>query len=130
MDYRPTGVCSQLIRVELDGDTIKNVEFIGGCNGNTTGCHLPHGGNHLRIQDHFLPGPAGKSSENRGKSAEIINIYNKQTIREEGYSSDLRTGIPLPCKSIFHFDKIILGSLHVTIGLSPTEILQDMLLLL
>lgn len=37
MDYRPTGVCSQLIRVEIDGDTIKNVEFIGGCNGNTKG---------------------------------------------------------------------------------------------
>lgn len=37
MDYRPTGVCSQLIRVELDEDTIKNVEFIGGCNGNTKG---------------------------------------------------------------------------------------------
>lgn len=37
MDYRPTGVCSQLIRVELNGDTIKNVEFIGGCNGNTKG---------------------------------------------------------------------------------------------
>ena len=37
MDYRPPGVCSQLIRVELDGDTIKNVEFIGGCNGNTKG---------------------------------------------------------------------------------------------
>ncbi|MCF2554704.1 TIGR03905 family TSCPD domain-containing protein [Faecalicatena contorta] len=37
MDYRPRGVCSQLIRVELDGDTIKNVEFVGGCNGNTQG---------------------------------------------------------------------------------------------
>ena len=37
MDYRPKGVCSQLIRVELDGDTIKNVEFVGGCNGNTQG---------------------------------------------------------------------------------------------
>lgn len=37
MDYRPYGVCSQLIHVELDGDTIKNVEFIGGCNGNTQG---------------------------------------------------------------------------------------------
>lgn len=37
MDYRPTGVCSQLIHVELDGDIIKNVEFIGGCNGNTKG---------------------------------------------------------------------------------------------
>ena len=37
MDYRPRGVCSQLIRVELDGDTIENVEFVGGCNGNTQG---------------------------------------------------------------------------------------------
>ena len=37
MDYRPTGVCSQLLHVELDGTTIKNVEFLGGCNGNTKG---------------------------------------------------------------------------------------------
>ena len=37
MDYRPHGVCSQLIRVELDGDIIKNVEFVGVCAGNTTG---------------------------------------------------------------------------------------------
>ena len=37
MDYRPTGVCSQLIHVELYGTTIKNVEFLGGCNGNTKG---------------------------------------------------------------------------------------------
>ena len=31
MEYRPHGVCSQLIRVELDGDIVKNVEFVGGC---------------------------------------------------------------------------------------------------
>ncbi|MCI5868050.1 MAG: TIGR03905 family TSCPD domain-containing protein [Dorea sp.] len=37
MDYRTSGVCSQLIHIDLDGDTIKNVEFIGGCNGNTKG---------------------------------------------------------------------------------------------
>ena len=37
MDFRPRGVCSQLIRVELYGDMIQNVEFIGGCNGNTQG---------------------------------------------------------------------------------------------
>lgn len=46
MDYRPIGVCSRLIRVELDGDTIENVEFIGGCNGNTQGIsHLVKGMN-------------------------------------------------------------------------------------
>ncbi len=32
--YVPEGVCAQLIDVELDGDTIKNVNFTGGCNGN------------------------------------------------------------------------------------------------
>ena len=37
MDYKTHDVCSQLIHVDLDGDTIKNVEFIGGCNGNTQG---------------------------------------------------------------------------------------------
>ncbi len=37
MDYKPKGVCSRLIQVELDGDTIKHVNFVGGCSGNTQG---------------------------------------------------------------------------------------------
>ena len=37
MDYRPRGVCAQLIHFELDGDTVKNVQFLGGCNGNLQG---------------------------------------------------------------------------------------------
>lgn len=37
MVYKPQGVCSQLINVELDGDVIKSVEFVGGCAGNTMG---------------------------------------------------------------------------------------------
>lgn len=37
MDYRPFGVCSQLIRVEVEDNIVKNVEFIGGCSGNTQG---------------------------------------------------------------------------------------------
>lgn len=35
--YVPHGVCSRLIEVELDGDTIQNVRFVGGCAGNTQG---------------------------------------------------------------------------------------------
>lgn len=31
------GTCSRQIDIELDGDTIKNITFIGGCNGNTQG---------------------------------------------------------------------------------------------
>ena len=37
MVYRTKGVCSQLINVEVEGDIIASVEFIGGCNGNTKG---------------------------------------------------------------------------------------------
>ena len=35
--YKPKGVCSRAITVTLDGDTVENVEFKGGCPGNTTG---------------------------------------------------------------------------------------------
>jgi len=37
MNYKPTGVCSQLISFEIDGNTIKSVQFTGGCSGNTQG---------------------------------------------------------------------------------------------
>lgn len=34
MEFIPKGVCAQLIEVELDGDKVGDVNFIGGCNGN------------------------------------------------------------------------------------------------
>ncbi len=37
MVYKPTGVCSQAIDIELDGDIIQSVSFVGGCNGNLQG---------------------------------------------------------------------------------------------
>ena len=39
MEYRfkPQGVCSSEMIIELDGDIIKSVEIIGGCAGNTVG---------------------------------------------------------------------------------------------
>lgn len=36
-EFTPSGVCSQKITFELNGDTVKNVKFIGGCNGNLKG---------------------------------------------------------------------------------------------
>ena len=35
--YKTHGTCSQQILIDVDGDTIANVEFIGGCTGNTQG---------------------------------------------------------------------------------------------
>lgn len=37
MTYRTQGVCSKAIEIELDGDTVKKVKFVGGCAGNTQG---------------------------------------------------------------------------------------------
>ena len=35
--YPTSGVCSQAIVVDMDGELVKSVEFIGGCQGNTKG---------------------------------------------------------------------------------------------
>ncbi len=35
--YKTNGTCSRKIEIELDGDTIKDVRFEGGCNGNLKG---------------------------------------------------------------------------------------------
>ena len=36
-DYKPHGVCPMRISFDLDGDTVHNVSFTGGCNGNLKG---------------------------------------------------------------------------------------------
>lgn len=33
-DYKTTDTCSQLISLDIDGNTVHNVKFTGGCNGN------------------------------------------------------------------------------------------------
>ena len=33
-DYKTKGTCSQIISMDLDGDRVKNVRFLGGCDGN------------------------------------------------------------------------------------------------
>lgn len=42
--YTPSGVCARAISVELDGDVVKEVSFVGGCDGNHKGlCALVKG---------------------------------------------------------------------------------------
>ena len=36
-DYTPKGVCSRNIHVEIEDGIVKNVQFTGGCSGNTQG---------------------------------------------------------------------------------------------
>ena len=37
MHYQPSGVCARGIDFEIEGNTIKDVKFLGGCAGNTQG---------------------------------------------------------------------------------------------
>lgn len=36
-EYRTRGVCARSIVIDVDGEIINNIKFMGGCNGNTTG---------------------------------------------------------------------------------------------
>lgn len=37
MNYKTKGTCSREINFEVEGSTVKSVEFVGGCAGNTKG---------------------------------------------------------------------------------------------
>ena len=37
INYLPKGVCSRQINVEIEDGVLKDVEYIGGCNGNLKG---------------------------------------------------------------------------------------------
>ena len=37
MEYRPKGVCSQKINFDIVDNKVRNVSFVGGCNGNLQG---------------------------------------------------------------------------------------------
>ncbi len=37
MEYTTKGTCSRLIKFDVDGDKVKDVQFVMGCHGNTQG---------------------------------------------------------------------------------------------
>lgn len=47
--YRTCGTCSRFINVETEDGIIKNVEFVGGCSGNTQGVAILVRG--MRVED-------------------------------------------------------------------------------
>lgn len=49
MTYTTKGTCSRQIEIETEGDTVKSVQFIGGCAGNTAGISRLVAG--MKIQD-------------------------------------------------------------------------------
>ncbi len=49
ISYVPKGVCSRQINIEAEDGIVKNVEFIGGCNGNAKGISSLTRG--MRVED-------------------------------------------------------------------------------
>ena len=81
--FRPKGVCSQEMRVEVDDQgVIQKMEVLGGCSGNLQGIsrpgggharpggHRPSEGHPLRRQAHLLPGPVRPGPGVRPEKAE------------------------------------------------------------
>lgn len=59
--YRPTGVCSTQIDLELEDGIIQSVAFTGGCNGNLKGiCQLVAGHSAQEIIDKLEGTTCGK----------------------------------------------------------------------
>lgn len=43
-EHKNRGTCSQSVRFEMDGNIVRNVQFLGGCHGNLQGiCKLVEG---------------------------------------------------------------------------------------
>ncbi len=73
--YRPQGVCSNLMEVSVEDGVIRDVKIAGGCSGNSQGSPAlvrgmkvedavsPDGGDQMRHEGHVLPGPTGQSPE-------------------------------------------------------------------
>ncbi len=63
--YKPSGVCSREMIIELDGNIIKKLTIVGGCHGNTQGVSKLVQGMNINEVIHRLKGiPCG----NKGTS--------------------------------------------------------------
>ena len=61
--FKPRGVCPRSISVELDGETIRSVQFEGGCGGNLAGISkLVEGMNANDVIAKFRGTPCGYKS--------------------------------------------------------------------
>ncbi len=49
IDYQPKGVCSRLMRIEVEDGVVTSLQVMGGCNGNLQGiAHLVEG---MKVED-------------------------------------------------------------------------------
>ncbi len=60
-DYKTEMVCSQMISFDLEDDKVKNISFLGGCNGNLKAISkLVDGWSVDRIEEYLLGNTCGR----------------------------------------------------------------------
>ncbi len=60
-DYKTEMVCSQMISFDLEGDKVKNISFLGGCNGNLKAISkLVDGWTVDKIEEYLLGNTCGR----------------------------------------------------------------------
>ena len=57
-DYLTENTCSKVISMDIDGDIVKNIEFMGGCNGNLKTIPLLLDGQWNRLKQNCLESSA------------------------------------------------------------------------
>jgi len=60
-DYKTEMVCSQVISFDLDGNIVRNIQFLGGCNGNLKAISkLVDGWTVEKIEEYLLGNTCGR----------------------------------------------------------------------
>ena len=79
-EYKTVNTCSQLISFDIEGNIIRNIEFIGGCNGNLKAISkLLEGSTVEEIEDKLLGNTCGRRPTSCADQLAIAvrEAYNK-----------------------------------------------------
>ena len=81
MTYKTFGTCSRAINFEIKNDVIQSVEFVGGCDGNTTGLSRLLAGMNIDTAIERLSGIDcnGKGTSCPDQLARALKAYKEQT---------------------------------------------------
>lgn len=81
MTYKTSGTCSRAIHFEIEDGIIQSVEFVGGCDGNTTGLSRLLAGMNIDTAIERLSGVDcnGKGTSCPDQLARALKQYKEQT---------------------------------------------------
>jgi len=86
--YPTKGVCSQAIAIELEGDVVKSVQFMGGCQGNTQGISMLVRG--MKVED-VIARLEGINCGGKGTSCPDQLARALRLMTNRGYEEDYKS---------------------------------------